>query len=152
MKKKTLPLLAVILSMSCMKSVDSPIGNTLYNWKLSSYKGPDSGWKWLKPADTDALSDDGIRFTARQVIEKVNGQDQWVNKYTGTIYQGAKKYWPTKPDFTFETTYINDTTFKLGNDQSGFNIAYFNGAGETLRIVEKSPVDGREYIYEKASD
>jgi hypothetical protein len=153
MKKQLLLTAFVAFTfLSCMKSVDSPIGNILYRWSLKEYTGPDSDWKTLKSDSIKFLMDDGMQYTVTQVMGKVDGLPQWVNKYTGTIYQGRDKYWPTKPDFTFETTFINDSTFKLGNDRDGFNIGTFDGRGETLTIVEQFPVKGRKYVYFKVSD
>lgn len=149
MKKVTLLVAFIMLAFGCKKGVDSPIGNTLYRYSLREYTGPDVGWKTIKANTVSDLIDDGIVFKA---VADIPGYPGHPYNYVGNIYQGANKFWPTKLDYSFETVYINDTTFKLGNDQNGYNIAYFNGAGETLTIIERTPVNGRKYVYNKVSD
>lgn len=149
MKKVTLFAVLVVLAFGCKKGIDSLIGNTLYRWSLDEYTGPDVGWKTIKADTVRDLIDDGIVFKA---IEDIPGYPGHPYKYIGNIYQGVHRFWPTKPDYSFETTYISDTSFKLGNDQNGYNIAYFNGAGETLTIIERTPVNGRKYVYHKVSN
>jgi hypothetical protein len=122
----------------CKKEVDQ-VNNRVYRYSLSEYTGPDVGWKTIKADTVSDLIDDGIEF------KSVDGN------YSVTIYQGAHKFWPTKNDYVFEATYINDTTFKIGNDQNGYSIAYFNSAWETLTIIERTPVNGRKHVYNKVS-
>jgi hypothetical protein len=71
---KNLLLIATLFMASCTKPdhiQNNPediflhkIGNSLFNLRLISYKGPDSEWKWLYSDSIAALKDDGIRFTA----------------------------------------------------------------------------------------
>lgn len=148
MKKATLIAVLIVL-MSCHKEADSPLGNTLFRWALYSYSGPDTQGKTIYAKDEPKLRDDGMLFKA---IPNVSGYPQKPYTYEGTIYQGPLKYWQGKPDFTFEVTYIDGKTMKLGNDQTGYNLAFYDGAGETLTIDETYPVKGRKYVFEKTSD
>src|SRR4051794_35127963 len=124
MKRSLLSLLPLlVLTASCNPDVIRPnepdqidhlIGNTLFRWKLLAYRGPDTQGNWLKADSVSALKDDGIVFRPIVTFPPL--------QYEGTIYQGPLKYWPNKPDITFPVTYQDGTTFKLGNDQTGYNI------------------------------